>query len=178
MAFDSGIFAGVWVSTIDINNGADRQRDTELTYYLGYSHSVADAWTLGATVIAYTYPGQTGGVDYNYEELMLSANYEDRLWLEYAYSPDLYHSGEASHNFELFTEWPAGEHLFLSGGIGYYDVSRLVDKGYTYWELGVTYPVNRFDIDLRYHDTSRYVPIISSPDRADARLVLSLRISF
>jgi uncharacterized protein (TIGR02001 family) len=32
IAFNSGIYAGLWGSTVDINNGGDRQRDTELTY--------------------------------------------------------------------------------------------------------------------------------------------------
>ena len=177
LAFENGIYAGLWASTIDIDNGADRQRDTELTYYLGYSHALNRTWTLGAAVIAYTYPGQTGSVDYNYEELLLSASFADRLWLEYAYTADLYHSGEPAHNIEALAEWSAAKSLVFSAGAGYYDVSDLAGDGYAYWEAGVTLPVNRFDIDLRYHDTSRWVPIVSTPDRADARIVLSVRVS-
>ena len=178
IAFDSGIYAGLWGSTIDINNGGDRQRDTELTYYLGYSHDVGSRWALSVSVVVYTYPGQTGVVDYNYEEVMLTTNYDDRFWLEYAYSPDLYNTGFDSHNVELFTEWPAGMHLIVGAGAGYYDVSNLVGDGYSYWELGVTRPIGRFDIDLRYHDTSRWVPVVSSPDRADSRVALSFRLTF
>ena len=178
VAFDSGVFVGIWGSTIDISNGPAIQRDTEVIYYLGYSYDTGGPWTLGASIVAYTYPGQTGFIDYNYEELILSVNFDDRAWFAYAYSPDLYHSDEASHNFELFTELPAGEHLLVGAGIGYYDISNLVDVGYAYWELGVTYPIDRFDFDLRYHDTSGWVPIVSTPDRADARIVLSIRMSF
>ncbi len=178
IAFDNGFFLGVWGSTIDINNGADRQRDNELTYYAGYSHPTNGRWTFGATVVAYTYPEQTGAVDYDYEELLLSANFDDRLWFEYAYSPDLYNSGETSHNLEVMTEWPTGKHLVLSAGAGYYDVSDLTGDGYAYWELGLTWPISRFDIDLRYHDTNRWVRIVSSADRADARVALSVRVSF
>jgi len=178
VAFDSGIYAGVWGSTVDINNGGDRQRDTELTYYLGYSHDVGSRWVLGASVVVYTYPGQTGAVDYNYEEVMLMTNYDDRVWLEYAYSPDLYNTGFDSHNVEVFTEWPAGKHLVIGAGAGYYDVSNFVGDGYAYWELGVTWPIRRFDIDLRYHDTSRWVPVISTPERADSRIALSIRLTF
>jgi uncharacterized protein (TIGR02001 family) len=178
IAFNSGIYVGLWGSTIDINNGGDRQRDIELTYYLGYSRDISTRWSLGASVVVYTYPGQTGVVDYNYEEVMLTANYDDRLWFEYAYSPDLYNTGFDSHNVEIFTEWPAGKHLVVGAGAGYYDVSNFVGDGYAYWELGVTRPIGRLDIDLRYHDTSRWVPVISSPDRADARIALSFRLTF
>ena len=178
IAFDSGIYAGLWGSTIDINNGGDRQRNTELTYYLGYSHDLTTRWTFGASVVAYTYPGQTGVVDYDYEELMLTANYDDRLWIAYAYSPDLYNTDRESHNVELFAEWPAGKRLVVGAGVGYYDVSDLVGDGYTYWELGVTLPISRFDFDLRYHDTSRWVPVISTPERADSRIAFSIRLTF
>jgi uncharacterized protein (TIGR02001 family) len=178
VAFNSGIYAGIWGSTIDINNGGDRQRDTELTYYLGYSHDIGTRWSLGASVIVYTYPGQTGAVDYNYEEVMLTVNFDDRAWLEYAYSPDLYNTGLDSHNIELFAEFPAGKRLVVGGGVGYYDVSNFAGDGYAYWELGVTLPVHRFDFDLRYHDTSRWVPVISTPERADSRIAFSVRLTF
>ena len=51
VVFDSGIYAGIWGSTIDISNGPNIQRDTEVTYYLGYSHDTGSAWTFGASVI-------------------------------------------------------------------------------------------------------------------------------
>lgn len=178
IAFGSGIYAGLWASTVDIKSGGDRQRDTELTYYLGYSHDVDSRWSLGGRVVAYTYPGQTGVFDYDYEEAVLTINYDDRLWLEYAYSPDLYHSGFATHNVEIITEWPVGKHLVAGAGAGYYDVSNLAGDGYAYWELGVTWPIGRIDIDLRYHDTSRWVPIVSTPERADSRVALNLRLAF
>jgi uncharacterized protein (TIGR02001 family) len=178
VSFNSGIFAGIWGSTIDIDNGDGRLRDTEVNYYLGYRFDVARRWTLGVTAIAYTYPGQSGNIDYDYEELILSANFDDRLWFEYAWSPDLYHTGFESHNVEVFAEFPAGDHLVIGVGAGYYDVSEFVGDGYAYWEAGVTWPINRFALDLRYHDTSRWVPVISSPDRAGARVAFSVRVTF
>ena len=178
VSFRSGIFAGIWGSTIDIDNGEGRLRDTEVNYYLGYSREAWQRWTLGISAIAYTYPGQQGAIDYDYEEIILSANFDDRAWLEYAYSPDLYHTGVESHNVELFTEFPAGDHLVVGAGAGYYDVSNLVGDGYAYWEVGVTWPIRRFDLDLRYHDTSRWVPVISTPDRAEPRVAFSVRVTF
>lgn len=178
VSFRSGFYAGVWASTIDIDNGGDRQRDAEVNYYAGYGHDVSAQWTLGLSAVAYTYPGQTGPIDYNYEEYALSVNYDDRVWLEYAYSPDYWGLGIESHNVELISEWPAGEHLVLGAAVGYFDFPGFLDDSYAYWDLGATWPNGRFSIDLRYHDTSGPVFIVSTPDRADARAVLSLRISF
>lgn len=178
VAFDSGVYAGAWGSTIDISNGPTRQRDNELTLYLGYGLELNDAWVLSATAVSYNYPGQTGSVDYDYEELQLSANYDDRFWVQYAYSPDLYDSGDRAHNAEIYTEWPLGDQAAIGAGIGYYDLSSFNGNGYAYWELGITWPVSRIDLDLRYHDTNRWVPVVSSADRAGSRVALSLRFSF
>lgn len=176
--FENGVYAGVWGSTVDIENGPDRQRDQELHLYLGYGQELSDRWALGAAVVSYSYPGQSGDIDYDYAEVMLSANFEDRVWFQYAFSPDLYDSGQESHNLEVYTEWPLGQYLLVGGGAGYYDVSRVSGRSYNYWEFGFTWPVDRFEIDLRYHDSSRWVPIVSSADRAGSRLALSLQVSF
>lgn len=178
VSFDSGIYAGLWGSTIDISNGPTRQRDTELTYYLGYAHEINDTWVLSATAVSYNFPGQTGNVDYDYDELQLNVNFDDRVWFQYAYSPDLYNSGYDSHNLEVYAERPIGSHGTAGGGVGYYDVSRLVGDGYAYWELGYTWPIGRFDVDIRYHDTSRWVPIVSSEDRSGPRAALSMQFTF
>jgi len=178
VSFDSGIYLGAWGSTVDIDTGGGRQRDVEVDYYLGYSHGVGERLTLGASLVAYTYPGQAGSIDYNYEELKLSANFADRAWLEYGYSADLYNTGLDTHDVELYTEWPAGKHFVIGAGAGYYDVSSLSGDGYAYWEFGVTWPIGRFDIDLRYHDTSRWVPIVSSPGRDGPRAALTFRATF
>jgi uncharacterized protein (TIGR02001 family) len=52
IAFSSGIYAGLWASTVDIESAGDGQRDTELTYYLGYSHDANSRLSLGARVVA------------------------------------------------------------------------------------------------------------------------------
>jgi len=176
--FDPGIYAGAWGSTVDIDNGPERQRDQELILYLGYGHELNERWMLEAAVVNYTYPGQTGNVDYDYIEYHLTANFRDRLWLQYAYSPDLYQSDRHSHNAELYAEWAVGKSLFAGAGLGYYDVSELAGSGYSYWELGISWPIDRFEFDLRYHDTNRWVPIVSSSERDGARLALTVSVAF
>ncbi len=178
VSFDSGFYAGLWGSTVDIENGPARQRDKELTAYLGYSYAPDDTWMLSATFVSYNYPGQTGTVDYDYEEIQLNVNYDDRIWFQYAYSPDLYDSGYDSHNAEFYTEWQLGGAVTMGAGVGYYDVSELTGSGYGYWELGLTRPFGPVDVDLRYHDTNDWVPIVSSADRAGSRVALSILYSF
>jgi uncharacterized protein (TIGR02001 family) len=174
----SGFFGGAWGSTLDIENGPARQRDLQVNYYLGYMHELTDRWSLSGSVVAYTFPGATGDVDYNYEEVMLAANYNDRFWFEYSWSPDLYGTGYETHNLESFLEYPVAGLWTLGGGIGYYDVSDFVGHGYAYWHIGLSRAFDSVDLDFRFHDTSRSVPVVSAPDRSGARGSVSLRVQF
>ena len=177
-SFDNGIFFGAWGSTADIHNGPTRHRDMELNLYVGYQLEATQKWQVGASVVAYDYPGQTGDVDYAYIEYLLSANYDDRFWLEYAYSPDLYHTGRDSHNIEALAEFGLSQSWAVSGGIGVYDVSDLAGDRYSYWQLGATWRLRNADIDLRFHDSSKPVFIVSTPERAKARVAVSVIIPF
>lgn len=178
LSFANGLYLGAWASTTDIRNGPDRRREREVNYYLGYGFDVSKLWRIAANVVAYQYPGQTGDVDYNYEEYSIGGSYDDRLWLEIAWSPDLYNSGFSSTNVELYAEWPLNAVWSIGGGAGYYDTSDLTGSAYTYFQLGVTRSFKWADVDLRIYDTDAWVPIISTPDRAKSRIVLKIQIPF
>jgi uncharacterized protein (TIGR02001 family) len=178
VSFDSGLYLGAWGSTVDISNGSGRQRDVEFDYYIGYGLDISNKWGVGANVVSYNFPGAEGPLDYDYIEYSLTSNYNDRAWFEYSYSPDLYHSGYSTHNYELYTEWQLRWELTLGVGAGFYDVSNLSKSNYSYWQLGVTRPIGVVDVDLRYFDTSDWVPIVSTPERAEERIVLSVRFQF
>jgi len=178
IGFENGLYGGVWGSTIDIDNGMGRQRDTEVNYYLGYAHDAGDKWRLFLSTVAYTYPGQSGNVDYDYEEYSFGINYDDFVWLQYSYSPDLYHSGLSSTNVDLYAEWPVSPVWTIGGGGGRYDTTNLTGRSYWYGQFGATASLRFVDIDIRLHDTSRWAPVVSTANRADARLVLTFRIPF
>ena len=178
VSFTNGFYLGAWASTTDIDNGPSRQRDREVNYYLGYVFDVTRTWRISATAVAYEYPGQTGNIDYSYQEYSIGGSYDDRLWLEFAYSPDLYNTGLSAINVDLYAEWPINRGWFVGGGGGYYDTSNLTGSAYKYWQLGVTKYFKWADVDLRYHDTDDWVRIISTADRAKSRVVLKIQFPF
>ena len=178
ITMDAGIYFGIWASTIDLSSGPGIHRDLEVDYYVGYGVDLTSTWSVDANIVSYNFPGAEGRFDYDYVEYSLTGNYNDRVWLEYSYSPDLYNSGLSTHNYEFYAEWQPGGELTIGGGVGLYDVSNFTASDYSYWQLGVTHPLGVVDIDLRYFDTSDWVPIVSTPDRAEERVVLSLRYQF
>ena len=178
VSLESGLYFGAWGSTVDISNGPGQQRNLEIDYYVGYVQDISNQWSVGANVVSYNFPGNEGQFDYDYFEYSLMSNYNDRVWFEYSYSPDLYHSDYSTQNFELYTEWQIRGEFTLGAGVGLYDVSNLAGSDYSYWQLGVTRSFGIVDLDLRYFDTSDWVRIVSTPDRAEARIVLGARIQF
>ena len=178
VAFDSGLYIGAWASTIDIEVATIADRDLEADFYVGYNHPLTDSLTLGGTLVAYTFPNAEGRFDYDYEEYVPSLNYDDRAWVEYAYSPDVFGSGAETHNYAVFGELGLPGEFVASAGLGFYDLTELSGSDYSYWELGIGRPVGRISLDLRYHDADDWVPIWSSPDRVDSRIVLSAELRF
>jgi uncharacterized protein (TIGR02001 family) len=176
--FSSGWFLGAWASTVDIDNGPTRHRDRELNLYTGYAYDVSSLWRVSARVVSYQYPRQTGNVDYNYVEYSLATNYDDRVWLEYSYSPDLYNTNLDSHNVEAYAEWPLKGNWSIGAGAGYYDLSELSGNGYGYWQLGVTGSFQYADIDFRFHDTNRSAAYVSTDERSAQRVAVTVKVSF
>lgn len=176
--FDSGWFLGAWGSTIDISSGPTRHRDREVNLYVGYAYDVSDLWRVSAYAVSYEYPRQTGSVNYDHVEYSITANFDDRIWVDYSHSPDLYNTKRSSDNLELFAELPLRNNWSIGFGVGYYDVSDLVGIGYGYWQLGITGSFKYADIDFRYHDTNRSVPFISTDDRSRARVAVTIEIPF
>ncbi|MEM8817242.1 MAG: TorF family putative porin [Pseudomonadota bacterium] len=176
--FDAGYYLGAWVSSVDIDQSPRNRRDTELAYYAGYSTDIGKRWSLGARAVAFTYPGQQGAVDYDYEEYSVTANYDDMFWLEYAYSPALYASNEESHNVEVYGELGLPMGLVLGAGAGRYDAAAAFGDHYHYWQLGLTRSIGPIDVDLRFHDTDDYVLVVSSRNRSEPRVVFTLRALF
>lgn len=172
----SGLFTGAWASTIDIANLGGR-RDLELVYYLGYGFSPATALDVSATVLRYTYPGQSTYFDYDYTELVVSATVFDRHSLEAGFSDDVYGYGADGRYAELRSDWDLRSAWVFSAGFGY---NMLEDQGtsnYWYGDVGVSARLGRFMFDIRYYDNETPTGILAYLS-AGSELVLSVSAAF
>ena len=172
---------GAWGSTVDIEGPADHHRQTEVRAYLGYGFEINDNLHMVLNAVAYRYPGSDGQFDYDNQEFSISLGIADQYWIEYAHSPDLYDLDIDSHNIEVFAEWPLGSLYMLSAGVGNYQVDwreTTIANETLYWQLGVSRSFGQFDVDLRYHEAQDAVRFTSTDERIDARVALSVRLSF
>ncbi|MCB1901101.1 TorF family putative porin [Cognatazoarcus halotolerans] len=165
----SGLYAGVWGSSIDwLDKGG-----TEVDVYGGYKAAMGDfGYDVG--VLQYVYPGgKIGGKTPDTTELYLGASWK---FLSFKFShafTDLFGipDSDGSQYYDLSASYPVGA-FTLGAHVG----RQKVENGTSYndWKLGVSTEYAGFGFGLAYIDTD----LNGSDDNADQRVVFSVTKSF
>lgn len=173
---DSGLFAGLWGSTIDLQTRFGK-RDVETDFYVGYHFASQAPLSFSATLLRYTFPGQTGAHSYDYNEVLVAATLYKHYSVEIAYTNDLNGLGRVGRHWELRTEWPVASAWVISAGLGQDDrTSRGVER-FLHWDAGASARFSWLTVDLRYFDNER-PDTLAADVSADSQLVISLSVAF
>jgi uncharacterized protein (TIGR02001 family) len=164
---ESGLFAGLWVSSVDFNDAAATYMELDL--YAGYTHAFTDATSGTLKLVYYLYPTADyppGSNDYDYLELVasLSHNFGPLTGgLELAYSPDYFFESGSGVALTGSVSVPLADSFFLfDGGIaasaklGYQWIDENPTFGtpdYVFYDIGLTGKFSKFALDIRYVDT-------------------------
>lgn len=165
--WESGFYAGVWMSSLDFGPGDPAE--AEVDFYGGYAHRLGNGITLDAGVTRYTYAGAPGGYDYTefYFGLVFPNGIRVKAWrvdddlLGGIWRAKGNHSIALGHDFSLELEATRVE----------YSNEGMSD--FWHGQIGVSRPLGRFKAYLGYSDTS-----LDDAPRADGRLVFSLSTTF
>ena len=168
-ADESGIYAGVWASSVDFGDDTTM----ELDVYGGYAWSV-DGWDLDVGALYYGYPDSPSvGGDQNFWEFYGGAGHAigQLAWdAKVSWSPDFYAESGPAFYFESGVSMEVLEGITVDGHIG---VSRFDDvpaADYEDYQIGVSGTVfENVGWDLRYHKLS---------DDGDDAFVFSVSQSF
>ena len=170
----AGWFAGLWAASVE--RSSSRGTTAELNAYLGYSLPLADAWNATVSAVHYDYPWNKPHQRYSYDEVVGTVAYADRLFLTAAASPDTsvgttYGVSErrAAYSYDLAFHAPLFQALSANGGIGYYDLHRLVNAGYIYWSIGLGYDLGPLQLQLSYIGTNGTAKALFYDDAAHNR---------
>jgi uncharacterized protein (TIGR02001 family) len=174
----AGWFAGAWASNVRLE--APNSPNREYNLYLGYARELTPDWSGRATITHYGYVGDS--TDYSYDELAVSTDYQNRLYLTVAWSPNVtrysYNYGAAHHRTELSYELNARQPLKFGisagAGAGYYDLTDLF--GRTYWAAngGLIYAIGDFQLDVTYYWVSNEAKAIFGATTARDHWVATL----
>lgn len=157
-----GVFAGIWASNVDFNDGDDAI--IEIDYYGGFRGSIDKfSWQLQA--IYYQYPGTESFRSYDYFEINPSVSYD----FEYVsvtggfnYSPNYF--GGSGDAFYVYGEvaWPIPIRPLrflnptLSAHIGHQWIDDNASFGtpdYLTWNVGLSIEIEGFNFSIAYVDT-------------------------
>lgn len=173
---DTGLFAGVWASTIDLSTAAG-QFDIELDYYAGFHFDPEAPVSATLTVLRYTYPGQSGMQSYDYTEVLVGASWRDQYSIELGYASNLYGFGRIARHWELRSEWPVANAWVIGAALGGNDMSDAGVSRYLHWDIGASARFSRLTFDLRWYDNEQ-VDGFAALSSANSQIVLSISAAF
>lgn len=155
---EAGWSLGVRASTV--NPGPGTGAHSEIDLQLAQAWAFSPDWNLQLSLNHYFYPHDSREEPYEYDELVASLSYQNRLTATVSWSPntsrfaiDTFVKDRTARSYELTVLQPISPALSLFGGSGYYDLSDLFDTGYWYWGVGLTYCVGNLQMDLSHIDT-------------------------
>ncbi|MBV1889361.1 MAG: TorF family putative porin [Proteobacteria bacterium] len=180
LSHDSGLYAGVWGSNVDFNDGDEAS--LELDVYAGYGSDFHGlSYDLG--VIYYAYPGANSSLNYDFWEGYLALGYDFDVFSTSAsvnYSPEYFgDSGDALY-YSLGVDVPLPADVTLSGHVGYQEINDNAAFGvpdYMDWSVGLGYSYADFDFSVNYIDTDLKEPS-ECADGCDSKVIVGISRTF
>ncbi len=182
-------FAGVWVSAGLGGSSCGSAR--ELDAYVGYSLALSADLSATVTYTRYAFPGggygnpHLSGNRYDYDQLGVSWDLMDRLFVTLAWTPDALRyeqygdSLETEQNRSAFAygaEWrqPLISWLSLTAGAGYDRMADPFGHGYGFWSVGLSHASRSFEVDVTYFRTGARAVRLFGPESAGGRVSATL----
>lgn len=157
VSHESGLYAGVWASNVDFDDGSTptgTDTNLEVDFYGGFANSI-DAFSYDLGVIYYAYP-DTSGADYDYVEFLLGLGYDfEVLSISGAvyYSPDFFAETGDAWYVTAGIAVPVTDWLTLDANYGLQTIDETTPDDYSDWNVGATVSIEGFDFSVRYTDT-------------------------
>lgn len=187
-AHQSGLYAGIWGSNVDFNDGGVTSLETDI--YAGFKFPLA-GMNMDVGGIAYIYPGQNQGVNhYNFYEGKVAANKDFgfvNTTAQINYSPNHFGSTLGGSGNAIYLNLSGivpieKTGLNLIAAVGHQWMEKNTHFGvpdYADWNLGLGYSWQGFDFALKYVDTNiGKSACVSGLNWCDARAVFSVSRAF
>ena len=168
----SGFFVGGSIANVEyaVEIMRPQPRQIELDVYLGFGRR-GESWSWALTAARYKSPDTS--VNYDYSEIGGTISYRNRLFYSLSYTNDFLSQRLSAANHELSGAIPLVWKMELGMMLGRFNSDDVIGDGYTHWNVGLSKPMRRFALDLRFYDT-RYSRVSHLGQPADKQWVFSL----
>jgi uncharacterized protein (TIGR02001 family) len=180
---DGGWLAGAWGSTVDPNPGPGPT--VEVNLYAGVAREFSDDWVARLLAIHYLYPNDHTSLRWDYDEVVASLAFRDRLAATIAWSPNYssFGAGEfvedrTTMSYELSAQLPFRQRWLATAGAGYQDLDNLFGTGYVFWNCALTYDLAPWQLTLARFGTSERGSYLYGSEAAQDRWSLGLQWQF
>jgi uncharacterized protein (TIGR02001 family) len=165
--FDNGFYSAAWAGRVELPI-SDEGSDVEVDYIIGFSRALTPRASFDSTIIHYTYPTANRLQDYDWTEWYTSAHLFEHWSVGVGIGRDWLGAGETTGNAELTFRYPLPLGLVADLTGGYQDVSSVLGRDYTYYEIGVGRFLRAFQLRVAVVGSSSAAEEIFR-DAADAR---------
>ncbi|MEM9622904.1 MAG: TorF family putative porin [Pseudomonadota bacterium] len=114
VAWDSGVYAGIWGSNVDFGS----EVTTEMDFFVGYGFDVAEGVSLDLSYIYFNYAGNESAL--NYSEYVASLGVSD-FSFTLVYSPDYFGSDESTLVYAVGYSTSLSDNWSIDLHVGYTD---------------------------------------------------------
>jgi len=158
-AKDVTLYAGIWGSNVDFNDGASGAT-LEIDYYGGLRTAIGETGlSLDAGFIYYSYPGAAGSLNYDFWEVQAALGYDfgpAAVTASLNYSPENFGESGAAYYWKGAIDIPV-KMFTLSAYLARQNIEDNTAFGspdYTEWNVSLGTSYAGFDFSLAYSDTN------------------------
>lgn len=170
LAFENGVYVGIWGSNVDFGDDAN----LEVDYYIGYGADINDDISYDVSLTYYTYPGYDAD-DIDYLEFIGALNYRD-FTFTYAYSNDYVNSGDDGSYIAVDYSYSLTEILSLDLHAGHSFGDVWDDYGYEDYSIGLSASIAGLDLSVAYLDNN--LDVSETDDFDDSTVVFTVSRTF
>lgn len=174
LGLDDGAYVSTWTSSLKPlpDNGAD----AELDLVAGWRGSLTHDLTLDANVTRYTYPGAKRSTS-DYNELVSTLTWRDRIWVQGGWSNDVFASGRAALYTQFGGRQPLSHGFAIEAAAGRYKLSSALGRSYAHAYVAAEYTSGAFTARVALHDTDHAATVLF-PHLAGPHVEISTSYAF
>jgi uncharacterized protein (TIGR02001 family) len=172
----SGFFAGGVLANVDFDAESRfaSPRETQIALYAGYVWRNGD-WMSNLTLARYVYPDIL--IDYDYTQASVNLSFRERFFLTGSRSSSYLSVYDTMELFSAGLAQPLPGQFEFGANAGRFNSGASSDVSYSFWDVGLSRPLGRIALDLRYHANSYSRSSLLGNDAAES-WVLSMSYTF